>query len=128
MSIIGKKPSSQSHFAIIRDNRELKHQTFLLSRRPTGTKLSTDVAYLNKSCGRGDCHEGLQAAFCLRVCLSELQSFFFFFIKGMASSTEQMVNKSLKANNLLTITLTLTFARGSCRMHNQFYNLKFVYD
>ena len=44
---------------------------------------------------RGDCHGGLQAAFCLRVGLSELQ---FFFIKGMASSIEQIVNKSLQVN------------------------------
>mgnify|MGYP001794300523 CR=1 FL=1 len=31
-------------------------------------------------------------------------------------------------NDLLTITLTPTFASGSCGMWNQFYNLKFVYD
>ena len=90
-------------------------------------------------CGRGDRHGGLQAAFCLRVGLSELQVKFpywgvlnyvdslcikispifyiananpnpaepstpqygnypelqSFFIKGMASCTEQIVNKSL---------------------------------
>ena len=51
-----------------------------------------------------------------------------FFIKGMASSTEQIVNKSLLVNNLLTITLTLTFAPGFCGMCNQFYSWKFVYD
>ena len=107
-------------------SRELKHQAFLLSRRPTATKLSADVAYLNTSCGRGGRYGGLQAAFYLLVGLSELQSFFF--IKGMASSTGQIVNKPLQVNNLLTITLTLTFASGSCRMFNQFYNLKFVYD
>ena len=38
--------------------RELQHQAFLLSRRPTGTKLSADVAYLNTSCSRGDRHKG----------------------------------------------------------------------
>ena len=54
-------------------NRELKYQTFLLSRRPTGTKLW----YLNTSCGRVNHHGGLQAAFCLRVGLPELQSFFY---------------------------------------------------
>ena len=70
-------------------NRELKHQAFLLSRKPTGTKLSADIAYLNTSCGRGDRHGGLQAAFCLRIGPSELQSFF---IKGM---TKQIVNRSL---------------------------------
>ena len=59
--------------------RELKHQAFLLSRRPTGTKLSADVAYLNTSCGRGDRHGGLQAAFCLRVGLSELQILFYYY-------------------------------------------------
>ena len=74
-------------------NRELKHQAFLLSRRQTRIKLSEDVAYLNTSCGRGDLHGDLEAAFCLRVGLSEMQSFFF--IKGMASSTEEIVNKSL---------------------------------
>ena len=42
------------------DIRELKHQAFLLSRRPTGTKLPADVAYLNTSCGRGD-HHGAEA-------------------------------------------------------------------
>ena len=47
--------------------RELKHQAFLLSRRPTETKLPADVVYLNTSCGRGDLHGGLQAAFCIRV-------------------------------------------------------------
>ena len=72
--------------------RELKRQAFLLSRRPNGTKLSADVAYLNTSYGRGDLHGGLQAAFCLRVGLLELRSSF---IKGMASSTEQIVNKPL---------------------------------
>ena len=72
--------------------RELKQQAFLLSRRPTGTKLSADAAYLNTSCGRGDRQGGLQAAFYLRVGLSELRSCF---IKGMASSTEQIVSKSL---------------------------------
>ena len=35
----------------VRDSRELKHQAFLLSRKPTGTKLSADVAFLNTSCG-----------------------------------------------------------------------------
>ena len=79
------------HFVI----RELKHRAFLLSRRPNGTKLSADIAYLNTSCGRGDRHGGLQGAFCLRVGLSQLQCFFvFFFIKGMVSSTKQIVNKS----------------------------------
>ena len=69
---------------------ELKHQVFLLSRRPTGTKLSADVAFLNTSCGgRGDRFGGLQATFCQRVGILELQSF------GIASSTEQIVNKSL---------------------------------
>ena len=53
---------------------------------------------------------------------------FIFFIKGMASSTEQIVNTDLCKINLLTITLTLTFAPSSCRMYNQFYSLKFVYD
>ena len=57
--------------------RELKHPAFLLLRRPTGTKLSADIAYLNTSCGRGDLHGGLQAAFCLHVGLSELRSFFY---------------------------------------------------
>ena len=57
--------------------RELKDQAFLLSRRPKGTKLSADFAYLNTSCGRGDRHGGLQVAFCFRVGQSELQSFFF---------------------------------------------------
>ena len=55
-------------------------------------KLSADVAHLNKSCGRGDRHGDLQAAFCPRVGLSELRSRF---IKGMTSSTEQIVNKPL---------------------------------
>ena len=52
---------------MIIDNRELKHQAFLLSRRPIGTKLSADVAYLNTLCFRGDRHGGLQASFCLRI-------------------------------------------------------------
>ena len=43
--------------------KQLKHQAFLLSRRPTGTKLSEDVAYLNMSYGRDDRHGGLQAVF-----------------------------------------------------------------
>ena len=59
------------------NTRELKRHALLLSRRPTGTKLSADVALMNTSCGRGNRHGGLQAAFCLRVGLTELQSFFF---------------------------------------------------
>ena len=47
---------------------ELKHQVFLLPQRPARTKLS---------CSCGDHHRGLQAALCLRVCLLELQSYFF---------------------------------------------------
>ena len=39
----------------------------MLSRRPTGTKLSADIAYINTSCDHGDRHGGLQAAFSLRV-------------------------------------------------------------
>ena len=72
--------------------RELKHQAFLLLWRPSGTKLSADVAYLNTSRSCGDRHEGLQTAFYLRVSLSELQCCF---IKGMVSSTEQIGNKPL---------------------------------
>ena len=63
-----------------------------MSRKPTGTKLSTDVAYRNTSYGRGDHHGGLQAALCLRASLSKQRSFFF--IKGIASNSEQIVNKS----------------------------------
>ena len=60
----------------VRHNRELKHEKFLLSRRPTGTKLLADVAYLNTSCGCGDHHGGLQAALCLRVGLSDFGEVF----------------------------------------------------
>ena len=54
-------------YGVVCRYRELKHQAFLLSRRPTGTKLSADVAYLNTSCGCVDRRGGVQAAFCLNV-------------------------------------------------------------
>ena len=86
------------------NNRVLKHPAFLLSRRPTRTKLSADVAYLNISCGRGDLYRGLQAAFCLRVGLSELRSFFY---QRNGFKHRTIVNKSFLVNNLFSITLTL---------------------
>ena len=53
--------SQQKNLLNIMCHLTFKHQAFLLSRRPTGIKLSTDVAYLNTLCGRGDHHGGLQA-------------------------------------------------------------------
>ena len=76
------------------DIRELKHRRSCYHGGQPKL-LSADVAYLNTSCGRGDRHGGLQAAFCLRVGLSELQFFF-------------LSKEWLQVNNLLTITFKNT--------------------
>ena len=70
-SIISTRTSVNMTSAAKSTNRELKHQASVLSRRPTGSKMSVDVAYLYTPCGRGDRHGGRQAAFQLRVDLSK---------------------------------------------------------
>ena len=79
-------------------NRELKHPAFLLSRKPTGTKLSCSRCSVPEHFMRSWRSSRRTTSRCLPPCLPPCWSVrtakFFFLIKGMASSTEQIVNKS----------------------------------